>query len=421
MVGSKFGLAVILASACLAQTIEPLTEAGEGFGAAALSPDGKTLAFERSGKIFLRVLESGAVTHFVGDDYDDGFLDAVKWSPDGQRIAFTRDYCHHCPHKLFLKNASGGAEFPLGEVCGGSPSWTPDGRYLIATESTGGYEGDECQLILIPADGSKRSVLRADEGDVAAVSPDGKRLLYSTGNVLKLVQLTSDFRLAGPPVAVASEAHAIGSIEWTPDGHAAIYESRGYAKLLPMGGPIYSSRLLDMGGEIGISQILADGTALGVESIWPTALWRLDVSEPGKGEEKVRDVPWTDSDLSVSPAGKMVAFVTGRNGPEQIWVSNLDGSNSRVLVAAIPPFYEYGDNTRVGSVGWSPDGQWIAFLTNPGVGHGDSEARLFLIPSAGGRFGCWWSYVRTISARCLGRRIASRCLSRKRGSSQTRW
>ena len=147
MVGIKFGLAVIIASACLAQSVEPLTEAGEWIGSAALSPDGKTLAFERSLKIFLRVLESGAVTHFAGDDEEEGFTSELKWSPDGQRIAFLRDYCAHCPHKLFLKNATGGAEFPLGGVCGASPSWTPDGRYLIATEPVAeDFENEECRL-----------------------------------------------------------------------------------------------------------------------------------------------------------------------------------------------------------------------------------------------------------------------------------
>ena len=41
----------------------------------------------------------------------------------------------------------------------------------------------------------------ASEGDAAAVSPDGKRLLYS-GNALKLVQLTSDFGLQAPIAVV---------------------------------------------------------------------------------------------------------------------------------------------------------------------------------------------------------------------------
>lgn len=382
MVRRELGLVVLLASACFAQRILPLTEVGEWIGSPALSPDGKTLAFTKSQQILLRSLESNSITEFAREDDKGGSPDEIAWSPDGQRIAFSRGYCHHCPHELFLKNASGGAEFPLGEVCGATPSWTSDGRFLIMATPFGDEE--DCQLALIPADGSRRTVLMPNEGNVAAVSPDGKRLLYAPGNVLKLVQLTLDFRLAGIPIALASEPHAIVSIHWAPDGHAVVYQCWGYSRLLPMGGPIYSPTLLDAGGSIQISQILADDSALGVDTIWPTALWRIDISEPGKGPEKVRDIRWTDSTLAVSPNGEMVAFVSGRNGPEQIWVSKLDGSEPRVLVSAIPPYGDYGDNTNAGDLSWSPDGQWIAFLTNPGVGHGDSEARLFLIPSGGG-------------------------------------
>ena len=89
--------------------------------------------------------------------------------------------------------------------------------------------------------------------------------------------------------------------------------------------------------------------------------------------------------LSVSPDGQWLAFATARNGPTQIWVSRMDGSHARVLIPAIPPFDRYGDNTVIDGVSWSPDGKWIAMETQPGIGHGDASARIFIVPSAGGR------------------------------------
>ena len=168
-----------------------------------------------------------------------------------------------------------------------------------------------------------------------------------------------------------------------------------------MDGPVYSPRLLNTREEIWISQLLADGGVLGAEMVWGNGLWKLDLSEPARGPEKVRDIPWTDSSLSVSPNGEMVAFATSRNGPEQIWVSKLDGSTPRVLVPAIPPYGEYGDNTNASSLSWSPDGQWIAFLTDPGVGHATLRPVYSWFPRQVGHFECWWSYVRTTVARCL--------------------
>jgi Tol biopolymer transport system component len=388
--------AMMLGSLSMAQTIVPLTEPVEFIGSPALSPDGTKLAFERwepDAQIVIRAFQGGPAVVFAERDDQEAAPSDPTWSPDGQRIAFLRDYCAHCPHKLFLKSSYGGPEFPLGEVCGGAPSWTPDGKALITAEPVG--RDEDCRLALIPADGSRRTMLIPKEGDVAAVSPNGRRLLYADGHVLKLAQLTSDFRIAGPPVAIASEPHEIGSINWTPDGHAVVFQSWSdgatYTKLLPMNGSVYSSMLLQIPGEVSVWQILPDGSALGTETIAPTSLWRMDTKD--QAELKIRELPWTDSSPAVSPTGETMAFVTVRNGPSQIWVSKLDGSESRILVSSIPPYGEYGDNTMVGGLSWSPDGKWIAFLTDPGVGHGDMEARLFLIPSGGG-------HLRTLMELC---------------------
>lgn len=356
--------------------VEPLTGPSSWVSTPALSPDGSTLMFFREDELVLRSQADGATRILAGKDDRDGSPDVAVWSPNGQRVAFLRDYCHHCSHELFLKDAVGGSEFPLGESCGAAPSWAPDGRFLFTSVPYG--DDEECQLALIPTDGSERTILTPEEGTVAAVSPDGKRLLYAAGNVIKLVRLGSNFRFGGVPVEVASEPHAISSIHWAADGASAVYQT-GYAKLLTLNGP---ARLLDLGGNIQISQLLADGSALGTEYLEDIGLWREDLKTGV--EEKVRDIAWTDSSLAVSPNGESVAFVTERKGPSQIWVSKLDGSEARVLIPSIPPYGQYGDNTMAGDISWSPDGQWVAFLTTPGVGHGDPEARLFVVLSGGG-------------------------------------
>jgi len=79
--------------------------------------------------------------------------------------------------------------------------------------------------------------------------------------------------------------------------------------------------------------------------------------------QKIRNISWTAEDLSASPDGQRLAFATNRNGPTQIWISRIDGNQSRVLVPAIPPFERYGDRTGVDSISYSPDGKWIAIET----------------------------------------------------------
>jgi Tol biopolymer transport system component len=378
-------LSTIFGLVCLAQTVTPLSDRMDGLSSPALSPDGTTLAYgavdpDYSIWIDVRPFSGGRAVHFAGWQ-DNGGPYSPRWSPDGKQIAFLRFYCHNCNYKLFVKDYPNGREKLLGEVCGGTPSWTPDGRFLIATELAGENAGwDRCRVALIPLDGRPRVRLVRD-GDELALTTDGKRLAYAAENVVRTVDLDANYRFADAPVEIAKEPHGISSLHWSADGRTLVYQVRNYTKAVTEG----AARLILPSAQVGISQILADGSALGTEDHGPAALWRVDLKATPLKPEKVRSIPWTDEDLSVSPDGQWLAFATARNGPTQIWISRLDGSNARVLIPAIPPFDRYGDNTIVDGVSWSPDGKWIAMETQPGVGHGVDLGRIFIVPSAGGR------------------------------------
>ena len=193
--------------------------------------------------------------------------------------------------------------------------------------------------------------------------------------------------MVGPPGSAAFDVEAPNParLRWLVGAGgqpgSIVFGTWSYARRLVIGG---APQLLDTGAPIWISQILSDGSVLGSERIEPRTFLRMKLNEPVEREEQIREVRWTDNELAVSPDAERVAFVSTRNGVDQIWVSKIDGSEARVLVAAIPPYGDYGDNTMAGDLSWSPDGQWIAFLTSPGVGHGDPEARMFIVPSAGG-------------------------------------
>jgi Tol biopolymer transport system component len=329
--------------------------------------------------IDVRPFTGGKAVHFAGWQ-DNAGPNSPRWSPDGKRIAFLRFYCHSCNHKLFVKDFPSGPKKLLGEVCGGTPSWTPDGRFLIATELAGKYAGwDPCRLVLVPLDGGAR-VRLAKDGDELALTADGKHLAYAAGNAVKTVHLDANYRFADIPVVSAKEPHSISSLNWSGDGRSLVYQVWNYTKALTHG----ATRLIQTGAFIGISQILADGSALGTEERGPSALWRVDLTVARVEPEKVRSIPWTDEDLSVSPDGAQLAFTTARNGPTQVWVSRMDGSDARVLIPAIPPFDRYGDKTTVDGMSWSPDGKWISMMTEPGIGHGDTSARIFVVSSTGG-------------------------------------
>jgi Tol biopolymer transport system component len=80
-----------------------------------------------------------------------------------------------------------------------------------------------------------------------------------------------------------------------------------------------------------------------------------------------------DSAPSISPDGKQFAFQSWRLGPQQIWISSIDGQTLRQLTPNGGPL------SGSGSPAWSPRGDHIAFDSRIG-GH----SHIFLINPAGG-------------------------------------
>src|SRR5271169_1938440 len=110
-------------------------------------------------------------------------------------------------------------------------------------------------------------------------------------------------------------------ISWFPDG------TRFLALLHPLG--------------IGYEQVNSVGS-----SIWI-------VSVLGGPPRKIRDEALFDS---VSPDGSLIAFEThkGRLGDREIWLMGPHGENARKL-------YETDENSAIGGLQWSPDGQRIIY------------------------------------------------------------
>ena len=182
LIGSLFGTTVpARKSGRAAQT-------GFRGGAVSLAPDGKRVAFVRSGAqnsydLWLQDLERNTETPVTTPSLKAGLSSAI-WSPDSQRIAFSG--AGEGESAIYVQGASGGKpEIVLRANNQVRPSdWSRDGRWLVYTDNDPKTRGD---IWVLPdplnASAERKPVPLLQTPFIESqgqLSPDGKWLAYSS-------------------------------------------------------------------------------------------------------------------------------------------------------------------------------------------------------------------------------------------------
>jgi Tol biopolymer transport system component len=270
-----------------------------------LSPDGEKVLLERTDEMESPSCELPACSRIWVADAGGGGEAALTekdedaeratWSPDGDRIAFSkrdpereRDDLTGFQSDIYVINADGTGETRLTDLAGveSSPTWSPDGEQIAFSTSTG-EEGD---IYVMNSDGTDLTRLT----DLPSVeiepvwSPDGKRIAFSTEWIDRadVYVVNSDGselrRLTDPAVGETSPA-------WSPDGDMLAFY-----------------RETDRGSRIGIAN--EDGSD------------RREVVPPTEDELAISAPVW-------SPDGKQLTFTD----QSTVWLVDSDGRNVREL------------------------------------------------------------------------------------------
>ncbi len=197
----------------------------------ALSPDGRTLAFDKHFSLYLMPFDRSTRPRLLSGDFFE-----YAWSPDSSRLAFSRkDPRRAGVAAIYLAARTGGTPRPLLSDPGTdgfhSPSWSPDG-HQIAYER---IEHGEARLDVVDADGRGDHQLAVDEPDAV---PDGLPVQWlphplSLPAAAKTVTVKPDAELlagswvygttAGPELQLATVSYPISEFEtaftalfWTP-------------------------------------------------------------------------------------------------------------------------------------------------------------------------------------------------------------
>ncbi len=290
----------------------------------------------------------------------------------------------------------------LDEAGIGVISWMPDGRALIMEMRRAPREPVALWALRLE-NGELRQLTwppEKIEGDAApAVSPDGRTLAFCRVTAwrtaeLYLLGLEADAKPLGSPRKLTDLGY-VANPAWTPDSNRVVFEAdrdgaglwqldRDGRRLRPVLGVPESA------SSPSIIKRPGGGTSLVFSNITEEqSIWRYDTRAVSTAPVELVPSSRSQRWASYSPDGKSLAFSSDRNGYEEIWVSNADGSHPVQLTDLRNIITEQAE--------WSPAGDAVAFVSQH-----LADRQIYLVSSAGGpakaitnekgvRYGSGWS------------------------------
>ena len=379
-----------------------------------VSPDGKTIVFEMLGDLYTLPIEGGQAKLISGGM---AFDSQPKFSPDGKWIAFLSD--REGSDNIWIIHPDGTGAKQVSKDPGSdfvTPAWAPDGRYIFVSKAPSGigayelwmYHVDGGSGIQITKSRPSPAVQRKDRpNDVGVVaSADGKYLYYaerhgpfSYNTMLPLWEIKRKDRKTGDEDTIIQQSLSAFRPVLSPDGKSMLYVSRfetesglrmrnletgedkwvrypitrddqesrftrdvfpGYAFL-----PGAQEIVYNQDGKIRRLNVMT-----GAESIIPfTAQVSQELGPKLDFPQKVDQGPVKArliQDTTESPDGKKLAFSAMTH------LYTIDLPNGK-------PMQMTTGNAHAYQPAWSPDGQWIVYVSWTADG-----GQLWKIPAAGG-------------------------------------
>ncbi len=340
------------------------------------SPDGKWIAFssDRNGNLDVFIIPSGGGTakQLTFHSADDTVL---GWTPDGRWILFSSQRGEDFMGMLYVVSVSGGMPAKAGTDMGLAASFSPDGKRIAYNPKgqvywrkyyRGAYATDvwiediaaRKFTQLTDFDGLDSWPMWSNDGGIYFVSDrDG-------GGLTNIWRASENGGKADRVTAFKSGDVRFPSI--SSDGKVIVFEHDFGIWKLDTGSKKVTQIHLDINAETeeNATETRSFSSEADDYDLAPNAR-RLVVSVHGElftvpveeGDIKqITDGPARERNVSYSPDGKWLAFISDRSGREELYVAAADGTGEAQKLTDIDAL-KNGYN-------WSPDSKLIAFTSS---------------------------------------------------------
>ncbi|HMH05250.1 MAG TPA: hypothetical protein VK579_01090, partial [Terriglobales bacterium] len=355
------------------------------------------IVFMYGGDLWLASSSGGDAHRITSDPGRELF---PKFSPDGKWIAFTGQYDGN--FNVYVMPAQGGqprqltffqgAAAPLSDRMGVHNeilTWSPDSRRIVFLSRRDAWNGWTKRPFTVSVDGGLSEALPVDQGGLTSFSPDGTKIAYN--------QIFRNFRTwkrytGGLAQAISiydltnNSVEDVPHTEWTdtfpmwhgdtiyfssdrgPEHHLNLYSYDLNTK--QVGQLTHFADFDVMWPSLGPDSIIFEnGGYLYTFDLQSKQPKKLTIYLPGDRDQSITrwaSVSKNIADFDISPEGKRAVF--GARG-DVFTVPAKEGSIRNLTRTP---------GIREKSVAWSPDGRWIAYISDR-----TGEDELYVSPQDG--------------------------------------
>lgn len=318
------------------------------------SPDGRKIVYIDKDTIYVINSDGTNKTAILDDNNSNS---TPIWTPDGTKITFLSKKNNISQIKVIGVNGENLTTLMEDSYYISNISWSPDGNKLILQS----IENKKANIYSINSNGTdKKQLTNSDNNTNPLFSPDGKNIsfivneLNEYGNIIRNDIYIMD--VEGKNIKQLTDSSTFKySLKWSSDSSQILFNSRGALSeifLLDVNNK-QIKRLSPIQSYNKSPALSPDGSKIAFISGRDGNQEIYTMKPDGTEQKRITNTSHNEEFIKWSPDGRKIAFVSDKEGFDNIYIINKDGENEkRISIKGQCNYYPT----------WSPDGSRIAYL-----------------------------------------------------------